>query len=97
MNAIRSPAEAGMRPRLGHGGFGVAGWLSLAAAPTFAVMALLAGLAEGGSPMSMGMSMAPASPFDGMVPMYVLMAIFHAPAWLRLVERMARGNPWPRG
>jgi hypothetical protein len=30
--------------------FGAAGWLSLAAAPTFAIMALLTGILEGGAP-----------------------------------------------
>ena len=60
---------------------GPAGWLGLAAAPTFAGMALLTGLL-GGEP---GMcSAAHASPLSGMVPMYLLMAAFHAPPWLRV-------------
>jgi hypothetical protein len=63
---------------------GVAGWLALAAAPTFALMALLtAVLGEG----AMGM-LCPASPaplLSGMVPMYLLMSAFHSPPWLRLI------------
>lgn len=59
-----------------------ADWLALAAAPTFAVMALLTGCL-GGTPdviCSQGMS-----PFMGMFPMYVLMSAFHLGPWLRLV------------
>ncbi|MDR3465199.1 MAG: hypothetical protein P4M07_04570, partial [Xanthobacteraceae bacterium] len=61
---------------------GAAGWLGLAAAPTFAVMALLTGL--GGSP-TMLCSAADASPLSGMAGMYLLMSAFHAAPWLKLV------------
>ena len=44
---------------------GVADWLYLAAAPTFAIMALLTAVSGGGSPLC---SMASASPLTGMVP-----------------------------
>lgn len=56
------------------------GWLSLAATPTFAVMALVSGLTGG----SMGGLCAVQPPFDGMVAMYALMAVFHAAPWIRL-------------
>ena len=59
---------------------GAAKWLGLAATPTFAAMALLAS----GKPMEMLCSAGPSSAFGGMVPMYLLMSAFHAPAWLRL-------------
>jgi hypothetical protein len=59
------------------------GWLSLAATPTFAVMALLAGPANG----PVGGLCAVRSPFDGMAAMYALMAVFHAAPWLRLMAR----------
>ena len=57
--------------------------LSLAAAPTFAGMALLTGLV--GSP-DMLCSMAGASAIGGMVPMYLLMSAFHLTPWLKLIS-----------
>ena len=57
---------------------GAADWLSLAAAPTFAAMALVT--AVGGSDMFCA-----ASPIGGMVPMYLLMSVFHVGPWLRLL------------
>ncbi|QUD88141.1 hypothetical protein [Phenylobacterium montanum] len=62
---------------------GLAGWLSLAAAPTFAVMAVLTAVSGGGG-MEMMCSPGAGSPLSGMVPMYLLMSAFHSPAWLRL-------------
>jgi hypothetical protein len=59
--------------------------LSLAATPTFAVMALLAAV-HGGSDM-MCSATQEGSPLTGMVPMYVLMSAFHLTPWLRLLGR----------
>jgi hypothetical protein len=56
--------------------------LALAAAPTFALMALLA--ARGAAPMCMA---AGPLPIDGMTAMYLLMSLFHLPPWLRLAAR----------
>jgi hypothetical protein len=72
--------ESGHAPALG-----AAGWLGLAAAPTFAIMALLTGL--GGGPPDM-LCAAPheASPLSGMVPMYLLMSGFHSAPWLKLIS-----------
>ena len=64
---------------------GAAHWLSLAAAPTFAVMALLTGLHDGSMPAML--CAADASPFTGMVAMYLLMCAFHLPPWLRQITR----------
>ena len=65
--------------------------LSLAAAPTFAIMALLAGV-DGGSMSDMLCSAAHgASPLSGMVPMYLLMSAFHSAPWLKLVCRRRSG------
>ena len=58
--------------------------LHLAAAPTFAVMALVAILAGGGSPDAL-CGVAGASPLTGMVPMYLLMSLFHSAPWLKLI------------
>ena len=65
---------------------GAADWLSLAAAPTFAIMALLTGVL-GGGPQDVLCSAAPdASPLTGMVPMYLLMSAFHSAPWLKLIS-----------
>jgi hypothetical protein len=70
---------------------GAAHWLSLAAAPTFATMAVVTG-ALGGGPSDMLCSGAPdASPLSGMVPMYLLMSVFHSTPWLKLVLRRRSG------
>jgi hypothetical protein len=60
-------------------------WLCLAATPTFAIMALLAGL-SGGQPDILCASMHHASAFNGMVLMYLLMSAFHAAPWLKLIS-----------
>jgi hypothetical protein len=62
---------------------GIADWLCLAAAPTFAIMALLTASSSG--PDMTCMTAQDASPLGGMVPMYVLMSAFHSAPWLRLV------------
>jgi hypothetical protein len=62
-----------------------AGWLSLAAAPTFAVMALVAAVHGGG--MSDMMCSGGGSPLSGMATMYALMSAFHLGPWLRLLPR----------
>jgi hypothetical protein len=66
-------------------GAGVAGWLSLAAAPTFAAMGLLA--AVHGSTPDMMCSGGAGSPLSGMATMYLLMTAFHLGPWLRLLAR----------
>ena len=66
------------------GARGIADWLCLAAAPTFAVMALLTAVFGGGAPDVL-CSAGGASPLGGMVPMYVLMSAFHSAPWLSLI------------
>jgi hypothetical protein len=66
-----------------------ADWLYLAAAPTFAIMALLTGVLRGG-PADALCSAAGASPLGGMVPMYLLMSAFHLAPWLKLVAGRRR-------
>lgn len=67
---------------------GAADWLALAAAPTFAVMAILTGLS--GSGAQVFCSAAHPSPLSGMVPMYLLMSLFHASPWLKRVGSESR-------
>ena len=63
-----------------------ADWMSLAAAPTFALMALLVVLG-GGRPDMLCSGAQDASPLSGMVPMYLLMSAFHSAPWLKLISR----------
>lgn len=67
--------------------FGVADWLCLAAAPTFAVMALLTTVLGGGQPDLLCSATQDASPLSGMVAMYLLMSAFHSAPWLKLLSR----------
>ena len=67
----------------------LADWLCLAAAPTFAGMALLAA-ASGDSDM-VCMAAQNASPLNGMVLMYLLMSAFHSAPWLKLVSSRRNG------
>jgi hypothetical protein len=95
-----SPDLSGHEAASHHGSgnaaaLGAADFLCLAAAPAFAIMALLTGV-FGGGPQDMLCSAAPdASPLSGMVPMYVLMSAFHSAPWLRLISgRRSGGRGW---
>lgn len=70
-----------------HDGGTAAGWLSLAAAPAFAVMAVWTA-ASGGPPGTL--CTAQASPLEGMALMYALMSASHAVPWLKLMSRQGR-------
>jgi hypothetical protein len=68
--------------KTGTPALGIADWLCLAAAPTFALMALLSCLQGSEASMScMG-----ASPLTGMAAMYLLMSAFHLAPWLRAIS-----------
>ncbi|MBV6749421.1 hypothetical protein KV580_03875 [Pseudomonas chlororaphis] len=69
---------------------GIAGWLCLAATPTFAGMALLTALGPGTDMICASME----GPFalNGMITMYLIMAAFHLPPWLRLISDRTRGS-----
>jgi hypothetical protein len=73
----------GTRAESRPGGHAVARWLSLTAAPTFAVMALIAAAAP---PDMLCAAMQGSFSLQGMVPMYALMSAFHLAPWLRLVR-----------
>jgi hypothetical protein len=65
--------------------------LSLAAAPTFATMALLTGIHDGSMPGMLCSAAQDASPLTGMVPMYLLMSAFHLSPWLNLISGRQNG------
>ena len=64
--------------------------LSLAGAPTFALMALLTGLLDAGPP-DICSAAHHASPLNGMIVMYGLMSAFHAAPWLKLISTRKNG------
>jgi hypothetical protein len=70
---------------------GLADWLSFAAAPTFAIMALLAGVPGGGPSDILCSAAQGASPLSGMVAMYLLMSAFHSAPWLNLISGRPSG------
>jgi hypothetical protein len=76
--ARRDGEGAAAAPDMAH-------WLSLTAAPTFAIMALLTAAfdGEGAGTLCLGRG---GWPFGGMVPMYLLMSAFHMAPWLRLIS-----------
>ncbi|GGY19045.1 hypothetical protein GCM10008098_09020 [Rhodanobacter panaciterrae] len=88
--------DAGICAAIDHGSDNAASLraanrLGLAAAPTFALMALLSGIDAGG-PMDMLCSAAhSASPLSGMTLMYVLMSVFHVGPWLKWIVCRRRG------
>jgi hypothetical protein len=91
-----SQASTGMRggnavPESGNAAAkGAADFLYLAAAPTFAIMALLTGVL-GGGPADALCSIAGTSQLGGMMPMYLLMSAFHSAPWLKLIAGRRSG------
>ncbi len=64
-----------------------ANWLYLAAAPTFAIMALLTGILGGPADALCSSG----APLAGMTSMYWLMSVFHLAPWLRLLAGRGGG------
>jgi hypothetical protein len=83
-----SPADKGSA---GESRVGIVDWLCLAAAPTFAIMALFSAFDDG---PDMICSHSPDGlPLSGMTVMYLLMSVFHLAPWLRVIS--ARGSRSP--
>ena len=76
-------------------GRGAVHWLGLAAAPTFAIMALLTGVLGAGAPDVLCSAVQDASPLSGMAPMYLLMSAFHSAPWLKLISGRRSGARAP--
>lgn len=79
MFASPGKAAGSSARRVSAGSLSFADWVTLAAAPTFAIMALLVAASSKESPLS------------GMVLMYVLMAVFESVAWLKLISNRRSG------
>jgi hypothetical protein len=62
--------------------------LGLAAAPTFAVMALLTQIHSSSTAAMLCAPMHDMFPVDGMVLMYALMSVFHVGPWLKLIRSL---------
>jgi len=70
---------------------GAADWVCLAAAPTFAIMALLTAVLDAGQPDMLCSAAEHTSRLSGMIPMYLLMSAFHLPPWLALMSSRRDG------
>lgn len=97
---MREAHADGCRPIVGERSTTAAGAvriLTFAAAPTFAVMALLTGVLDAGAP-ALCSAAHHTSPLSGMALMYLLMCAFHAKPWLKLMSsrRQHRGQ-WQSG
>jgi len=66
--------------------------LALAPTPTFALLAVLSAGQE--NPMCSAFH---SSPLTGMVSMYVLMSVFHAAPWLKILTRSRDSIPRAEG
>jgi hypothetical protein len=96
MLAARRATAGGSVKGGGPTGLGAADWLGLAAAPSFAFIALLAGVHGGGAGGMLCSAARDGSPLSGMVPMYWLMSAFHLTPWLKLIARRRGGGRRPR-
>jgi hypothetical protein len=91
MSHACSGGSDGAATRPNAAALGAADWLHLAAAPTFATMALLTGVLGGGQSDMLCSASQDAWPLSGMVPMYVLMSAFHSAVWLKLISSRRSG------
>jgi len=68
----------------------IARWLSLAAAPTFAITAVVTGVLGGGAHDVRCAAASHASVLGGMTPMYLMMTAFNVAPWLQLISGQSR-------
>lgn len=87
-HAVPRGSDAIPRDNGNAAALGAADFLYLAAAPTFAIMALLTAVL---GRASADVLCSAASPLSGMVPMYLLMSAFHLAPWLKLISHRRSG------
>lgn len=78
----------------------IADTLALAAAPTFAAAALATAVATATAPMALctgGGPLPVTLPGDAMTAMYLLMSLFHLPAWLKRPPGRGRADMTTEG
>jgi len=85
MSEVRPGVPSGRMVTRRAGPLQAARWLSLAATPTFAFMALLTAASRTEAFDSL-CSSGHVPGLGGMIPMYLLMSAFHATPWLNLVS-----------
>ncbi len=68
----------------------ITGFLTLAAAPTFAGMAILTAVLDVFHPDMRCSAAMPGPPLNGMLVMYLLMSAFHSAPWLRRLSDALR-------
>jgi hypothetical protein len=81
----RRDCGGGKRDKAGGTAAAAARALSLAAAPTFAAMALLTAVFASSQPEWLCTTAHSAAPLTGMAAMYLLMSVFHSAPWLALI------------
>jgi len=86
---MATSSTTGMDRRLAGWACLAANRLACAAAPAFALMAMIS--ASDNAPM-LCMQNPDALGFDGMPVMYLLMSLFHLPPWLRLISSIGRAS-----
>jgi hypothetical protein len=79
--------------RLAAAGTGAAEWLCLAAAPVFAIMALVTGVFGAGAADVFCSAAQHVLPLNGMTWMYALMSVFHSAPRLRLISDRKSDGP----
>jgi hypothetical protein len=87
MNVVQSDRCASGAKSVDAAPMWAADWLSLAAAPVLAIMALLTATQHGSAADILCSAGHGSSPLSGMTLMYALMSLFHAAPWIRLVSR----------
>ena len=87
--ARRETAGAGVKGG-DNAALGMADWLSLSAAPGFAIMALLTQVF--GQRDMLCLAARDAAPLSGMTAMYLLMSVVHLAPWIRLIAGRRNGK-----